>query len=266
MGDGGTFDIDLAQDGAGRFGVNDSGRFMICGECCGGELVQWVGIVNICNPDDRFFITQEECDSGVFGEPNCFGIWDAGCLLSYDGDCYRAFETGEGVPPYDHFPGGLGECARPGCFDVLLTFHADPPNCTDPTLVTIKRIPGSECPGCFESLGCAEGCDLSLTPYHAKFGIICPATVDLEPCHTPSDPNACIYNMPEEWLPVKSPRGCVLHSVDIICKNEPDPPGMDVFDPDEFTWYDIEALEEVTSNTCCYENDDGAYPCICDEL
>ncbi len=36
MGSNGQFDIDPRTSGGGTFGVDEDGRFMICGECCGG--------------------------------------------------------------------------------------------------------------------------------------------------------------------------------------------------------------------------------------
>lgn len=244
-----------------------SGAAAITCACC--DLIDWIEIVNVCDAEDKYYLTLEECAAMT---PDCDTV-----TLTFDGDCFEAGAThyGEAVT-LPHFEGEIGECPSPGCYDVILKFIVDMPwvegecysecdveggDCTGITPGEVyRRYPGEMFPGYFEE----DGCDTTLPYWDGKIGIICPATLDPENCES----SICTTGIDPDWFPVRMPRGCLLAGlVDIICKNAPDPPEVAccaAFDPDEFTWYDD--FDGLPTNNCCYENDADAFPCICDEL
>ena len=259
-----------------------SGAAAIACACC--DLIDWIEINDMCPGEGTvsYYITLEEC--AALGEHGCDYIDRP--ILTHGGRCYQSGSVHySSVPDVEHFPGELGECARPGCYDVIVKWVVDMPwvegecysecdveggDCTGIAPGDVyRRYPGDEFPYAFEGLG-EVGCDYETRPYwEGKIGIICPPTLDPENC----EGSICTTGIDPGWYPVRIPRGCLFAGVvDIICKNAPDPPEVAccaAFDPDEFVWYDTDDFDPENpayANYCCYENDGGVWPCICDVL
>lgn len=230
--------------------------------CCCDPLIDWIEIVNVCDSEDVYYLTLEECAAMT---PDCDTT-----ILTYDGKCYEAGAAhyGEPVGEIPHFPGEIGECADPGCYDLILSFQAEETTCGLPLLDGLIRVSGTLYPGYFE----LDGCDTTLAPWEGKIGIICPATVDPEPCCLEPPGGAgceCFQEFAEEWGAVKSPRyAYFVGLVDIICKDAPDPDGVGVIDPDDFTWYDAGDFPPylVGFTNCCYASAPPEVECVCDQL